>query len=560
MKVFSKEPDIERSESTHVCKACGKNFIPEGRNKKNQKYCTRTHYSYCEYCGKEFIQPYISSDIKHTCSRECTNKLRIQKCNAAVKEKYGVDNISQSAEFKDKISASIKASATEAKEKSRQTCKTRYGCEYPLQNKEILKRAQQTCLDRYGVANPAQNSDVQIKISEALQSENSRSKYRDTSIAHYGVDHPAKSSVVVHQMKQTCLDRYGAEWAIQNSEIKSRMVASQQRYFASNSDYGDRLRQAIHESTEEKYGVDWPCMLPQCRNNNGNISQTNKHFHDMLLEHGIESTFEYHIGSKSYDLCIEKDKLLVEIDPTYTHNVVGNHWSDGVDVNYHIDKSRIAAETGYRCIHIFDWDDVSKIINIITSKQRLYARNLVLKGVPLKDCNQFLNIYHLQGSCRGQLLCLGLYHNNHLVQVMTFGHPRYNHNYHWELLRLCTHPKYKVVGGASRLFKHFIDSAAPQSIISYCDVSKFTGNVYQILGMQLAYTTPPNKHWSKGNQHITDNLLRQRGFDQLFNTNYGKGTSNEELMLEHGWLPVYDCGQSVYVWYADDENRLHAEN
>ena len=31
-----------------------------------------------------------------------------------------------------------------------------------------------------------------------------------------------------------------------------------------------------------------------------------------------------------------------------------------------------------------------------------------------------------------------------------------------------------------------------------------------------------------------------------FGTNYGKGTSNEQLMLDNGWLPVYDCGQAVY--------------
>lgn len=52
----------------------------------------------------------------------------------------------------------------------------------------------------------------------------------------------------------------------------------------------------------------------------------------------------------------------------------------------------------------------------------------------------------------------------------------------------------------------------------------------------------------KTEQHITDNLLRQRGFDQLFNTNYGKGTSNEELMLEHDFLPIYDCGQITFIY------------
>ena len=60
--------------------------------------------------------------------------------------------------------------------------------------------------------------------------------------------------------------------------------------------------------------------------------------------------------------------------------------------------------------------------------------------------------------------------------------------------------------------------------------------------------TPPQEVWSKGKEYITANLLRARGYDQLFGTQYGKGSSNEELMLKSGWLPVYDCGQYVYVF------------
>lgn len=50
--------------------------------------------------------------------------------------------------------------------------------------------------------------------------------------------------------------------------------------------------------------------------------------------------------------------------------------------------------------------------------------------------------------------------------------------------------------------------------------------------------------------HITDNLLRQQGFDRLVGEEfgvYGKGTSNEEIMLENGFVEIYDCGQSSYV-------------
>lgn len=131
---------------------------------------------------------------------------------------------------------------------------------------------------------------------------------------------------------------------------------------------------------------------------------------------------------------------------------------------------------------------------------------------------------------------------------MTFGKPRYNKNYQWELLRLCTDVNYRVVGGTERLFKNFKINYSPESIISYCDSSKFIGNIYIKLGFKLVNDGRPSKHWSKQTSHITDNLLRQQGFDRLFKTNYGKGTSNEELMLENGWLPIYDCGQAVYVW------------
>lgn len=74
----------------------------------------------------------------------------------------------------------------------------------------------------------------------------------------------------------------------------------------------------------------------------------------------------------------------------------------------------------------------------------------------------------------------------------------------------------------------------------------------------MSRNTAPTKVWSKWDSKITDSLLRQRGYDQLFGTDYGKGTSNEALMLEHGWLPVYDCGQAVYEWKGnvDDKTNL----
>ena len=68
------------------------------------------------------------------------------------------------------------------------------------------------------------------------------------------------------------------------------------------------------------------------------------------------------------------------------------------------------------------------------------------------------------------------------------------------------------------------------------------------MGMTHVRDTQPQMIWSKENKKVTSNLLRARGYDQLFGTNYGKGTSNEVLMIENGWLPVFDCGQRVYEY------------
>ena len=217
---------------------------------------------------------------------------------------------------------------------------------------------------------------------------------------------------------------------------------------------------------------------------------------------------------------------------------------------YHINKTKLAIKNGYHCIHVWDWDDKNKIIELLKDKETVYARKCELKEPTKQETDLFLNDNHLQGTCKGQTIRIGLYYNNKLIQIMTFGKPRYNKKYEYELLRLCTKNGYKVVGGAERCFKHFIDDKNPDTIISYCDFSKFNGDIYTILGFKQIKQIAPSKHWYNGKtkMHITDNLLRQRGYDQLFKTNYGKGTSNEELMLQNKFVEIYDAGQLTFLW------------
>lgn len=373
-------------------------------------------------------------------------------------------------------------------------------CRSCVQKIASAKR-EETCLQRYGVKNPSEKKEFVDKIAETMKS-------------RYG----EKCAMLVPEFRikqeETCLERYGVRYYVQSEEgIKSQHIR---------------------------------------------VSSKNKKAKEILESMGLEIETEFVLDKYSYDLHIVGTNILIEIDPTYTHNSVYNHYNNhGIDSNYHITKSIFAKKNGFRCIHIFDWEDMQMILNMFSSKTKLYARKCKLvENIDDQKLKSFLDENHIQGNCRGQSIRVGLELNGELVQVMTFGKPRYNKNFSWELLRLCSKNQYLVVGGSKKLFKYCINKYRLSNIISYCDLSKFEGEVYENLGFQLSAQTSPQPIWSKGSKYITSNFLRQRGYDQIFGTNYGKGTSNEQLMIESGWLPVYDCGQKVFTYHSEEKIEL----
>lgn len=398
---------------------------------------------------------------------------------------------------------------------------------YGNENYVNRKKAEETYFEKTGYRNPGLNPD---SIKKAKQTK--LEKYND------------ENYVNKEKAKQTNLNKYGVEDAFKSKEvIKKRAKTFKERYSNSLEIHNKRV-----ETCLERYNVPYACMREECRDASKAISKINLHFEELLDKNNIIHLKEFRIKNLSYDFKLNNN-IVIEIDPTSYHNINWNPKREPMKLDYHLNKSLLAEENGYFCIHIFDWDDWDKIINLIKDdKEIIYARKCEIKEVSKEDCAEFLNKYHLQGNCKGQDIRLGLYFNNELLEIMTFGKPRYNKNCQYELLRLCSNAK--IIGGSEKLFKYFVNNYNPSSIVSYCDKSKFKGDVYQRLGFELKDKGSPRCHWFNiaTGEHITDNLLRQRGFDQLFNANYGKGTSNEKLMLQHGFVQVYDCGQATYIW------------
>lgn len=456
----------------------------------------------------------------------------------------------------------------EVKKLKEQTIICKYGS-LQAYYKERDKKTKQTNLKRYGNENyncPEKCVQNRLKNYSSQEDYNKhfKQKFEQTLIEKYGnldnyykVHSQRVSNTVKNRSNEQHTQIYkkvANTWKNKSKDeirdiLDKRNKTILQKY-GTQENYKINMLNKVTDTVHQRYGVPWSCMRPEAKQFSGNNSTVNKTFEQLLLKNNIKYEREVNVGKYIFDFMV--NDILVEINPTITHNSIFSPYGDhkGIDKEYHQNKTLCAIQNNYKCIHVWDWDDKNKIINMLLPKKSIYARNCELREVDIKSCNEFVNTYHLQGGCRGQIICIGLYYNNELVQVITFGKPRYNKNYEWELLRLCTKSNFTIIGGSQKLFSNFCTQYRPRCIISYCDNSKFLGNVYVKLGFsQLSYGMP-SKHWYNCNtkQHITDNLLRQRGFDQLFDTCYGKGTSNEELMLQSNFFPVFDCGQSVYVF------------
>ena len=260
------------------------------------------------------------------------------------------------------------------------------------------------------------------------------------------------------------------------------------------------------------------------------------------------------IGSKELDIYIPSKKVAIEFNGTYWHSYPLK------DKEYHQDKTLECAKNGVRLIHIFEyeWDDEDAqnkikcyLRDLLQNTNVIYARNTEIKEVPVKDSVLFQTENHLQGASSASVH-IGTYYNNELVGIMTLGKPRFNSEYQYEIIRMCFKHGIRVIGGAEKMFKYFIKAYNPINVLTYSDISKFTGNIYLRLGFNIIQSQPltePNYVWV----NPVENIILKRYQTQkqkLIDMGYsGFGNTEDEIMESLGYIKVYDCG-SIRLEYV----------
>ena len=105
----------------------------------------------------------------------------------------------------------------------------------------------------------------------------------------------------------------------------------------------------------------------------------------------------------------------------------------------------------------------------------------------------------------------------------------------WNLSRFCNKTGLNVVGGASKLLKHFIKEYNPSRIVSYADKDWSIGDLYYKLGFENVSESKPDY------KYIVDG---KRVHKSRYKKSKLKTTLTESKQMKiNNILKVYDCGK-----------------
>jgi hypothetical protein len=260
------------------------------------------------------------------------------------------------------------------------------------------------------------------------------------------------------------------------------------------------------------------------------------------------------LNGKELDIYIPSHNLAIEYNGLYWHS------EQFIDDNYHLNKTELCESKGIKLIHIFEdeWlykQDIvkSRIKNILgISDNKIYARKCEIKSINYSESSKFLNKNHIQKTSKSKIN-IGLYYNNELVSLITFGSVRKimgnkSITDKYELLRFCNKLDTNVIGGASKLLNYFIKNYNPKEIISYADRRWSNGNLYEKLGFEFVHNSKPN-YW-----YINDNVREYRfkyRKSELVKDGFDSKKTEKEIMFDRGVLRIYDCGNKKYKLIID---------
>ena len=531
-----------------------------------------------EALSSESIQEKIKSTLHNKYGRNIENVSQVEvvkhKIKDTVKSRYGVDNVMKSNEVKssyvDSMMKTHGVAWPQQSESIRNTTRhnnlNKYGVESVFQDHNVKNKIRETNLQRYGFENPSQNECI-------------KQKTRNTNFQNFGVPYPMMADCVKAKSVATSIKRYGASYHVQDIHTVERMIVDPTKS-GNYYQFRENPKQFIEKHFDRKPTVaelkhmlgctDTPIYDILITHDCKNLIERNISDLENQVIHTIENMYDgtiIHndrtvISPYELDIYLPDENLAIECNPTITHNSsFQDPWRNNPkSYSYHKMKTDLCENEGVQLFHIFgyEWANKQLIIesmlrNLLKQDtHRIFARKCIIQEVSSSDSAEFLNKNHRQGYSQSSVR-LGLYYNDELVSLMTFGKVRNtigrkanSGENDWELIRFCNLLNTSVVGAASKLFKYFITHYEFSKVVSYSDRAHTRGNLYEILGFQKVSISEPGYVWVHidTDQFYTRVSCQKQNLQRLFNDDNidVKNLTEKQIMESHKFAQVFDSG------------------
>ena len=454
-------------------------------------------------------------------------------------------------------------------------------CSYKCSNQNTDKKelTKKTCIERYGVENPQQSAKVKSKFINYFSIPENQEKIRQERFQRTGVYYSGQLDETKNKIKKTCLERYGVESGVQLSVAKENLKKVRKQLQISK--YPDIIDCGLIEGN---WMYTCACNHPECtdcsfksfniepqmyfdRKRDGtelctHLLPARENQYSSLELVVIEWLKEYNIEYELHrrDLLGNGQEIDIYIPSHHIAIECNGEWYHCTKVkpnDYHINKWKAAKERGIQLISLWGvWINTKPEItkSLLLAKLNIYNNRIQARKCKVKDissfaCNKFLNDNHIQGSTRARVH-LGLYYEDQLVSVMTFGKQMAcsgkKGDETWILSRFCSLINYKVIGAAGKLFKYFINHYNPNTVYSFSSNDISNGGLYQTLefkegGVNQSYWYYDLKRDKRYHRSaFTKSHLKELGWDD--------GRTEEEIMYDHYFLKNIDSGQTKWIW------------
>lgn len=172
-----------------------------------------------------------------------------------------------------------------------------------------------------------------------------------------------------------------------------------------------------------------------------------------------------------------------------------------------------------------EWEDkpgiiFSRINSLLGQNKRVHGRSCDIRLLDKNTAETFLNRHHVMGFASSYYK-LGLFKKDELLAIATFSKGRKMNRLpegkkSFELIRFCNASGITVVGGLSKLLKHFIKLTDAGDIMTYIDKDQSEGKSFIKLGFKLHSESEPiafkidKNSQKRTNQNITNHDIEMQ--------------------------------------------------